>query len=655
MTLRRGRVDRPRLAFRPWRFATDRSRRLVVRPLPPGALGPGRPRLARRADGAPRSLDFDDIYNATTNGLAEADAVFLTGCGLPEAWSGHRLFVVGELGFGTGVNVLALLRAWRATRDRRPADAVLHVVSVEGYPLTREEARDALACDPAAAALAAPLLAAWPPRVKGVHRVRLDDDRLVLTVAHLDVLDALDALDVRADAWFLDGFAPSKNPAMWGAEVFARVAAKSAPGARAATFTVAGAVRRGLEAVGFAVAKKPGHGAKRERLEAVFPGTAAISKRPERLLILGAGVAGAAAARAARARGIDLHVIDAAPAPASGASGNPAGLVAPRLDLDDRPPARFHRAAYVYALAAYRDHPAFRETGVLRAAKDAQGAERFAALLAAEALPTGMARRGDARAIGLAANAAGIFLPQAGVLDPRAWAADMLDAVSGTYGAAVETLRREGEVWIARDADGRALGAGDACVVACGPASGALAPLAGMALRATLGQVTWTRSATPLLSAAAWGAYVAPYADGVLLGATHDPWTTDAPSAATADADARNRAALAAFAPEFAAALDGENAGARASVRAAAPDHLPYAGRVDRGLFVLTGLGGRGLVWAPLLGEHVLSLVCGEPGAIEAGAAAALAPTRHGKSTGVGDGDRAKRRNDPSGRDSPSP
>lgn len=628
---------------------------------PDAPLAPGRSALASGLDGPPRSRAFDDIYFSPEDGLAEAEAVFLRGCGLPEAWAGRARYTVGELGFGTGLNIAALMRLWRRAR---PSGAHLHVVSVEGFPLERKQAEAALAAFPKIGEQARDLLTVWPPRIKGVHR-RCMPNGVFLTLAFLPVAEALDALDVVADAWFLDGFAPSKNPEMWSADVLTRVAARSRPGARLATFSVAGAVRRGLEAVGFAVEKKEGFGGKRERLEATYLGPAraplASPLAPRAIapggpvLILGAGVAGASAAQALRRRGVETRVLDAGAGLGAGASGMPAALVAPRLDLDDRPAARFHRTAYAAALRSFAASPAFRPIGVVQAAKDSADAGRLQRLLAAEALPPEMARDATAADAGVDANAPGILLADAGVLDPRAWIEEAIAGAPVTWNARVARLTRDGGAWIARDASGRALGGGAACVIALGAALAGFPEAAHFEVRATRGQVTLARldGAAPT-RAATWGPYLAPLGDGrILFGATHDAAEPGSPSP-DPGSDARNLAALAAFAPALAARIDGSSLHGRAGLRATTPDRLPLAGaapdaaqflerfagladgRVDtgppgpalEGLYVLGGLGSRGFLWAPALAEALASEMLGEPGALEAGAAAALHPAR---------------------------
>ncbi|MDB5462445.1 MAG: hypothetical protein JWP23_834, partial [Phenylobacterium sp.] len=278
--------------------------------------------LAWSDDGQPRSRLYGDVYFSAEDGLAEARAVFLQGCGLPDAWRGRRRFVVGELGFGTGLNVLALIDLW--TRAG-PPQGRLHIFSVEAHPIAAKDARRALGRWPELTELTARLIAHWPGQARGLHRLEFPDLGVILDVAVAEVAGALEAWSGHADAWFLDGFAPARNPAMWREEVLALVAGRSAPGAVAATFTVAGAVRRGLAAAGFTVEKQPGFGRKRERLAARLPGMGSDPVAARRVAIVGAGIAGAAAARAVRALGGEALVFDAE-ARGAGASGNPAAL-----------------------------------------------------------------------------------------------------------------------------------------------------------------------------------------------------------------------------------------------------------------------------------------------------------------------------------------
>ena len=310
---------------------------------------PPRPNLSWPTATAPHANDFGDIY-FSGDGLAETRAVFLEGCNLPNAWIGRETFTIGELGFGSGLNLLALWDLWRANKPSPTAR--LHFLSFEGYPMTREDAARIHTQHPELAPLSAALLTNWPVRARGVQRIALPDN-ITLTL-HIDVIaSALPQAEAQCDAWFFDGFAPSKNPDMWSPEAMAYIARLSRPGAIAATYTVAGEVRRNLTTAGFTVEKKPGHGRKRERLEARLPGAHVPQQTPRTVAIIGAGIAGACAAHAFQQRGCTVTLIDTGPAPGAGASGNPSALVMPRLDATDTPEARGLIEAYLHARQLY--------------------------------------------------------------------------------------------------------------------------------------------------------------------------------------------------------------------------------------------------------------------------------------------------------------
>ena len=572
-------------------------------------------------DGQPRSRRFGDVYFSAQDGLAETRAVFLEGCGLPGAWAGRRTFTVGELGFGTGLNIAALLDLWRRAR---PAGGRLHIFSVEAYPVTTDEAARALAHWPELADVARLLTSRWPGRARGRHRVDLPELDAVLDLAVMDVAAALEGWAGRADAWFLDGFSPALNPQMWTDEVLALVAARSAPGARAATSPVAGLVRRGLAAAGFAVDKRPGFGRKRERLEAVLPGHAADPPAPRRVAIVGAGIAGAAAARAVRALGGEAVVVEAL-GPGAGASGNPAALVTPRLDAALGEAARLFAQAFGRAAALYDAIPgAVLSRGVLQLAGDPRDADRFAKIAASDVFEPGALALLDADAAGgRLGEPAPPALDQstAQVVDPAPILAAWLDAPRS---AAVARVVADDGGWRLLDAAGEEIVRADAVILAAGLASGVLA--ADLPLQPVRGQASWTTDHAEG-PAAAWGGYVLPTREGLLFGATHDR-DDDATDLRPAD-HSRNLALVAQALPRLAERLAAAPLAGRASIRAVTPDRLPLAGPLAAdGLFALTGFGSRGLSLAPLLAEHVAALALGAPSPISRAAADLVAPDR---------------------------
>ncbi|WP_395673371.1 tRNA (5-methylaminomethyl-2-thiouridine)(34)-methyltransferase MnmD [Phenylobacterium sp.] len=558
-------------------------------------------------DGQPRSRLYGDVYFSTEDGLAESRAVFLQGCRLPEAWRGRRRFVVGELGFGTGLNILALLDLWRRSRQ---AGQRLHVLTTEAHPIGADEAARAHARWPELAELSAALLDHWPGRARGVHRIDLPALGATLDVAVGEAGESLAGWTGRADAWFLDGFSPALNPAMWRDELMALVGARSAPGARAATFTVAGHVRRALAAAGFQVDKRPGFGRKRERLEAAFPGVAAETPA-RRVAIVGAGIAGAALARAVRVLGGEAVVVDAE-GRGAGASGNPAALVTPRLDAGLGVPAALFARAFARAAALYEAETpdAVIARGVLQRAQAPRDGARFAKIAASDLFEPGALTLSDA----------GLFQAAALTVEPArilaGWAPDVVPA-------RVAAVARGGDAWVLRDADGAEIAQAEVVVLAAGLAIRDLSP--DLALAAVRGQASWAATAEPP-GAMAWGGYVAPTRQGLLFGATHD--RVDEGVDMRPEDHARNLATLAQALPELAAALAGGPLEGRAAVRAVTPDRLPLAGRIDDGLYVLGGLGSRGFSFAPLLAEHVAALALGAPSPLPEAQARLVDPLR---------------------------
>lgn len=583
------------------------------------------PRLQWTDDGPPRSGRFGDVYFSAEDGLAESRAVFLAGCGLPEAWAGRRRFTVAETGFGTGLNVLALLELWRR---ERPSGGLLQVFTLEGFPLDREAAARAHAPWPELAEVSTALLRRWPARTPGFHRVDLPEFGAVLDVAHLEAAEALAQWSGRADAWFLDGFAPSANPEMWRDEVLDALAARSAPGARLATFTVAGAVRRGLAERGFAVERRPGFGRKRERLEATFAGASAPEAAAlPTVAVIGAGIAGASLARALGRLGVRPAVFDPG-GPAAGASGNPAGLVSPRLDAGGGPVAAFYAQAFARAVDLYRAEApnAAIVDGLLQLEAGDRDAARFDKVAAQDLWPESSVLRRDAvdasEQLGESVGRGGLALRDALTVEPptvcRLWLAD-----ADLRRAAVTGCVREDGGWTLYGAAGERLGRFDAVVVAAGQGAAALC---GAPLRPVRGQATVAAGVSG--PAVAWGGYAVPTRDGLLFGATHD--RDDASDELRPGDDERNLATLAAVLPMSAERARDAPLSARAAVRATTADRLPLAGAAPDapGLYVLGGLGSRGLTVAPLLAEHLAALIVGAPSPLPGPLADLVEPDR---------------------------
>jgi tRNA 5-methylaminomethyl-2-thiouridine biosynthesis bifunctional protein len=607
---------------------------------------------------APRSVFFGDIY-FSGDGAAEARHVFVDGNDLERRFAGAQRFTIGELGFGTGLNILVASDLW--IRTKKPQGARLHFLSFEKHPLTAGDLARAHRAWPQFAPISARLRADYPMIAPGLHRLRLADD-IDLTLAFGDARDMLSRVDAKIDAWFLDGFAPSRNPDMWSPAAFAEIAGLSSPGATAATFTVAGDVRRALAGAGFAVEKRAGYGRKREMLAARIDapptrsddapwcrdGGARTLAPGARIAIIGGGIAGCSLAGELREAGLGATIFDS-DGIASGASGNPAGLIMPRLDLGDGPPARFFRSAYFHALQKISEiergsgEVFFNPCGVLMKAADDEDRDRHERILRENLLPSGAAL----------ARRDGLFLQGAGVIDPKRFCALLAGAATIVRRRVVALECAERQVTIVLEDGSRE--DFDATVIANGRDAARFMQARTLPLVAVLGQIDLFPEAPTPDCAVTFGPYAAPApGGGLIVGATYEKIDWEAPVATTESATLENIEAVTKALPALARALDAKGSIPRAAVRCQTPDRLPIAGpapdwshygaayddlRLGKrrafpaglaapNLFFLTGLGSRGLVTAPLCAAYVVAGLVGAPPAVERSVADALHPAR---------------------------
>ncbi len=583
------------------------------------------PELYFAEDGAPRSGLFGDIYYSLQDGLSESRAVFLTGCHMPDIWADRRDFTLLELGFGTGLNIAAVMALWVQTR---PAGGHLHIFSIEGFLMSAGDAGKALAAWPELAPFTEALLAQWPKARRGFHYMDFPQWGVRLTLGLMDVRFALNAWEGHADAIFLDGFSPALNPDMWADDVFALIAGRARSGARLATFTVAGFVRRGLQAAGFTVQKSPGFGRKRERLEAVFAGEApSPTPRPQKVAVVGAGIAGCALVHEARLLGLEIDLFEAREAGA-GASGNAAALVTPRLDAGDNEISALFADAFAYATGLYR-----------RLCPEAILGER---VHQCEATPRDASRfERIARQAGFAEGDLSLFgsgdtedIPQAsGIsLNTALWVKppEVLQALLGmqpVISASIIGYQWSGEGYHLETTSGEIYPGYDAIIFANGDGIFDLMDYqARYDLRPVRGQVEIVTDPKPPESALSWGGYAIPLGDGFLFGATHE---REDRGVDVREADrARNLDSLAKAMPERAARVVSSPFRSRVSIRVMTRDYLPVVGLADKGVYLLTGLGARGFCLAPLLARALLNQVIGVPSALPLAAKKLLEPRR---------------------------
>ncbi|MFP6557438.1 bifunctional tRNA (5-methylaminomethyl-2-thiouridine)(34)-methyltransferase MnmD/FAD-dependent 5-carboxymethylaminomethyl-2-thiouridine(34) oxidoreductase MnmC [Paraburkholderia sp. B3] len=633
--------------------------------------------LAFREDGTPFSPAFGDIYHSASGAFAQSEAVFLHGNGLPERWQGRRIFTVLETGFGMGVNFLATWSAWRNDPARCER---LHFVSVEKHPFTCGDLRavlNAIVAHAPLSALAHELANAWPMLVPGTHRLEFEGGRVTLTLVFGDASEVLPKMWLRADAFYLDGFAPAKNPDLWSPALFKALARVAGDDATFSTWSSAGEVKRALEASGFEYRKVEGFGSKRAMLVGRFaprwrvrryepPLPAAVRER--HAVVIGAGLAGCALVERLAARGWRVTLVERRAAPAREASGNPAGVFHPLISRDDSSASRITRAGFLYALQRWAaldaagEGPVRSNSGLLHLATDDES-RAVAAALGSFGYPNeyahAVSRQEAARIAGIELAYDGWFYPLGGAIDPAslcraqcAAAGTLLDARFGTNAARVE---RTANGWDVFDETGALIAQAEVVIFANAHDAARAATLDYAPTRLVRGQLTLVAPSpiAPLRVPVIGDGYAVPLANDVTLaGATYE--VDDAGTELRAAGHVENLERVARMLPGLDAALASGRAGeldGRTAFRCVTSDRLPMIGQLGDeaearrsaerlagawpldlprvpGLYGAFAYGSRGLVWSALGAELIASQLEGEPWPLERELAEQLDPAR---------------------------
>lgn len=623
-------------------------------------------------DGVPVATRFNDPYYSLENGLEESRYVFLQGADVINRAGATQHFVIGETGFGTGLNFLATWQAWRALQ----LDTKLTFISAEAFPMPAEDMVMAHRNFPELEEVSAELRQAMPPPSHGYHLRHFDNGKVNLLLLYGTAEEAFTNLSASVDAWYLDGFAPAKNPEMWTDLLFREMARLSSRNASVATFTAAGFVRRGLAAHGFDMSKVPGYGRKRERLIGRFSGreetdATPVTRRPvwaetpsadmESIAIVGGGIAGASLAYSLRQRGLAPLLIEN-PA-AHTASALPAAILTPRFVLEETPERDFFAAAFAYAVnhPVYQDHFA-PHRGIRLAATTEKDRRRWQRIV----------RQYDWPEEWLTLDDEGLHLPKGGTVDAVELLSSLLNGIKRTS-REVAQIAKNGDVWHVMDPAGQLIAKASCLILATGAATGRLLTMSNLGgdyarvalpeIRLKSGQIELIRSADlPSLPSQtlSYGGYISaslPNPTGELvrtIGTTFEepsPGDTEPPK----PNDRARGEILAAASRVIGLKLDEIETQSWTGLRATVPDHLPYAGPIPdwqdleaacsplardaksslgrkpamhRGLYCLTGLGSKGFQYAPLLAEYLTAMILGAPLPLPSQLVAKLHPGR---------------------------
>ncbi len=613
-------------------------------------------------DGLPISTRFNDVYFSRVSGIAETRHVFLDHNRLMErfqALTPGATFTIGETGFGTGLNFLC---AWQLFLTTAPAPCTLHFISTEKYPLLPKDLQQALALFTELKPLADELIRAYH---LGDHSIDLHfsagQKHIHLQVLLGDAQKTLPTITEAVDAWFLDGFAPAKNPQMWQPQLFQTLKSKSHNTTTYATFTAARVVRDGLQQAGFSVTKQPGFGRKRDMLAGQWHETQPDNppkpwfsptnhNNPDKTaIVVGGGLAGCSAAWSLARRGWQVTILEQHQHLANEASGNPQGVLYAKLSANNTPLSQFILAGYRYTLDCLQTLSVsqWQQCGVIQLAIDDKTARRYQAL--DKQHPDELLNYLNAEQLsdicGINVPYAGLYFPQAGWVHPPALCRALAEYpnIQVITQAPVNKLTQTDQGWLL--SAGQKHWHSKTVIVAQGANSQQFDALSHLPLKSIRGQITEVKAtaATERLKSCVCGeGYVAPPINGIhTLGAT---FSFKDNSTAIREADHRENLTMQAkHFPAFFEALGGDHAdvvGGRVGFRCTTADYLPVVGPiVDSrrfintygalrknskqplsakpdymdGLYVTAGHGSRGTLSCPIAGEILATMISGEP------------------------------------------
>lgn len=597
------------------------------------------------ASGTPYSPRFGDRYRSELGGLEQARDVFLAGCGLPAAWASKTQWSILETGFGLGLNFLVTWAAWKAD-PLRPR--LLHFVSTEAFPASAEDVLRSAAAHPSLLPLATELQAQLWGLLPGFHRLVFEEGRVLLTLCIGDAKAMLRQQQFEADSVYLDGFSPQKNPDIWDVHTFKAVARCCRRGTRISTWTIARAVRDGLAQAGFVVRKTPGIPPKRDNLQGEY-NPAWEPKKPARstqvkpcqpgsCVVIGAGLAGAAVAASLARRGWQVLVLDAADAPAAGASGLPAGLLVPHVSPDDSLLSRLSRSGVRLTLqqahALLEPGADWGHSGVLQHSVDGPGKTVPESWPDVAADWSRIARPEQLVQCGLPTSAQALWHAQAAWIKP----AQLVNAWLKTPGiewrgqTQAARLQSVAEGWQVMNDAGDVLAQAGLVVLASGYASRALAASVSpvpLALQPIRGQVSWAlhgaqQQGLPPFPVNGHGSLLpaVPLAGGLawIAGASYerDCASPDIKPEDAQDNLARLQTLLPLASAHMATAFAEGRVGNWAGIRCATPGRLPVLGPIaslasGAQVWACTGMGSRGLTFAGLCAELLAARLHGEP------------------------------------------
>jgi len=624
----------------------------------------------------PESTLFAGKYFTQENALAESHYIFIKGIGAPEIWQDKPDFTIIEAGFGCGLNFLNTWHHWQQTA---PASANLHYIAIDAFPLTTDDILKATAPFDVLGDLRQQLADQLPPHHPGFHRIVLGRGRVRLTLLYGDVMEMLQRISPSTtfDACYLDGFTPRRNPDMWTPDVFKKLSQHAKPDARLATYTAAEKIQCDLSAAGVVIETRPGRAHQQDCLQGRFTSRPTpIQSAPwfappppqsqnPTIAIIGAGIAGAAMAYALKSTHSDIVIIDAEKKLAAAASGNPVGILHPRLTSDNSFEGQFHAQAYLHTLNTLKllDREGFNvqpgnETGLLALPLHDRDKRRQHKLAENFALPGTHMRsvlKNQVRELtGIEIESGGLWFEGAGCIDPVAVCQALTKNTTMRLNQHVERFEKTTDGWALIGDAGQCIMESHVVILANALHANRLLKNSEFseifAMNPKRGQINFAATndiSQQLKAPITYGGYITPPSatnNQHSIGATFEDWPrglnrSDWQPLQTISQQ-RNYELLHEKIPSLKSLNPQQPIQGRASLRATTADRLVIAGgvpdsnfyqkhygdlrhgksvdhypnaRYQPGLYCLTGLGSRGFQTALLAAEAVVSTLFSTP------------------------------------------
>ena len=634
-------------------------------------------------NGVPLSTKFNDRYFSSAGGALECEHVFINGNNLLSRWINTTQFTIAELGFGLGINFFTTANAWILNSNTK---SKLHYISIEKFHINIHDLRKVHSQMDINSDLLSEFYAQYPPNITGWHRIHFEHHRIILTLIFNDALTALNDANFKADAWYLDGFAPNKNPQLWSIDIAKQVFRFTKAKGSFATYSAANEVNKNFTAAGFKTTKQKGFANKREMLI----GTRSTAITPEKYLlknkswlittsnnikskhaiVIGSGFAGSSISAALAKRGWEVTIIERQPTLAMEGSGNATAILMPRLSVDHDIQAQLTLLGFLYSvrylnkLQTHSNKRLWQQCGAIQLPRNRPQWQRMQQIVSQENIPVDFLRKVNKYQASELCNCElkddGWYFPQAGWLIPKEACYTLqrqyTDNISFIGNTEIKIIKRLDNVWHTYNEEGSEIASAEVVILANAFSANNLTQTNWCTLHPKRGQLTLIPSCKNSIDPKkiiCADAYITPSVDNYhVVGATFitGDTKTDLRTSEHQDNITKLKKIIPYFTPPKLNELDG-----RAAIRAVSSDRLPIVGPVANktdfdtifkqaalgstkqlyptpnyldGLYLATGFGSRGMAWIPLCAEALACQINNEPSPLSQPLLSAIHPKR---------------------------